>query len=119
MKALILTAALLGLAVCVLAQQSKPAQANQVHAVHASGCVQQGVEAGCLLMKDTQSGKLYQLLIRGARPEAGMAIEMTGSSFRGVTSCMQGQPVSVAKWSRSAAQQCSAGEATQRRSAHP
>lgn len=116
MKALILTAVLLGLAVCVLAQQNKPPQANQVHA---SGCVQQGVEAGCLLMKDTQSGKLYQLLIRGARPEAGMAIEMTGSPFRGITSCMQGQPVSVAKWSRSAAQQCAAAEATQRRSAHP
>ena len=103
MSAKLFAALVLGAAIFAAAQESTPPQTNEIQI---SGCVQKGVEAGCLMLKDTQTGKLYQLLIRGQRPEAESAIEVTGAPFRGMTSCMQGQPVSVFKWSRSDARQC-------------
>ena len=103
MKAWVLAMALAGAGVCAGGQEAQPAQQDEIHAI---GCVEKGVEAGCLLLKDAATSKVYQLLVRGSRPEAGMGIEVAGSRFRGVTSCMQGLPVAVRRWSRSEGQQC-------------
>jgi hypothetical protein len=78
--------------------------------VRAQGCVEAGVEASCLVVKDTDSGKLYNLLIDGAKPAIGAGIEFTGVPFEGMTTCMQGSPVKVAKWTRKSSLQCSQGK---------
>lgn len=100
-----MAAVLVGAAMCAGAQTPRAAQPSKIHV---TGCVQKGVEAGCLMLRAAKTGKLYQLLIRGLRPEAGLAIEIVGSPFRGLTNCIQGRPIFVGKWSRSSALLCSA-----------
>jgi hypothetical protein len=75
--------------------------------IHAQGCVQRGVEAGCLLVKDTESGKLYMLLIKGqGRPAFGAGIEFSGAPFHGITACMQGMAVEVSHWTAKPSLDC-------------
>jgi hypothetical protein len=74
--------------------------------VHAQGCVAAGVEPSCLVVKDTATGKLYNLLIKGAKPPIGVGIEFTGQPFTGTTTCQQGAPVQVANWQRKPAINC-------------
>lgn len=66
--------------------------------VHAQGCVAAGVEASCLVVKDTATGKLYNLILKGAKPPIGAGIEFTSQPFTGSTTCQQGAPVQVANW---------------------
>ena len=107
MKAIAIAAAMVCAAACAGARQSQPDTSNPIHV---TGCVEKGAEAGCLLLKETETGQLFQLLVRGRRPQPGEGIDITGVPFRGVTSCMQGQPVSVNSWSRSEMQQCTEEE---------
>ena len=72
--------------------------APQPQQIHAEGCVEQGVEAGCLMVKDRQSGKLYHVLIKGPRPQPGDGIAITGVPHEGPTSCMQGISLDVIAW---------------------
>jgi len=81
---------------------------------HLTGCVEKGTEPGCLLLNEMESGKHYQLLVRGPRPQPSDAIEITGAPFHGVTSCMQGQPVSVTNWSHTEMPQCAQQESRPR-----
>jgi hypothetical protein len=74
-----------------------PPETNQIHA---KGCVQAATEGRCIVLKDVESGKLYNLLIKGAGPDIGTGIEFTGTPYSGATSCMQGAPVQVANWTR-------------------
>ncbi len=74
--------------------------------VHAQGCVAAAVEASCLVVKDTASGKLYNLIIKGAKPPIGAGIEFTGQTFSGTTTCQQGVPVQVANWQRKPSISC-------------
>ncbi|MFP5250646.1 MAG: hypothetical protein ACLGP3_12555, partial [Acidobacteriota bacterium] len=77
--------------------------------IHGQGCVQRGVEAGCLVVKDTETGKLFTLLIEGrARPVIGAGIEFSGTAFKGMTACMQGEPVTVSHWQADASLECHA-----------
>jgi adenine deaminase len=39
--------------------------AGDVKQVRAQGCIEPGVEAGCLVVKDIESGKLYHILVKG------------------------------------------------------
>ena len=71
-----------------------------------SGCVQAGVEAGCLVVQDTASGDLYNLLINGAKPAVGIGIEFTGTHYNGATACMQGTAVQVSTWTRNDSLKC-------------
>jgi hypothetical protein len=91
--------ALLALAASIpaAATAAPPPDANQVHA---QGCVAAGVEASCLVVKDTATGKLYNLLIKGSKPPIGAGIEFTGHPFTGTTTCRQGTPVDVSNWQR-------------------
>jgi len=87
-------------------QETKP-DANKVEA---TGCVQAGVEAGCLVLRDMKSGKLYNLIVKVPHPRVGEGIEFSGTLFRGMTACMQGTPVEVEKWEPRATLKCGAGE---------
>jgi hypothetical protein len=72
------------------APESKP--------VTGQGCVEAGVEAKCLVVKDLKSGVLFDLLIKGTQPAVGTGIEFTGVPYDGMTVCMQGAPLTVTKW---------------------
>ena len=74
--------------------------------VRAEGCVEAGVEARCLMVKDLRSGTLYNLFVKGARPRVGMGIDFTGVPHNGPTYCMQGVALDVIRWARNAAIQC-------------
>jgi hypothetical protein len=87
-------------------QQAKP-DANKVEA---TGCVEAGVETGCLILRDIKSGKLYNLIVKVPHPRVGEGIEFSGTLFRGMTACMQGTPVEVEKWEPRATLKCGAGQ---------
>ena len=70
---------------------------KEVHEVKATGCVRQGVEGGCLLLR-TLDGKTTYNIFATPRPEPGTVINIEGTDFRGVTSCMEGIPITVTKW---------------------
>jgi hypothetical protein len=70
---------------------------KEVTEVKATGCVRQGVEGGCLQLK-TLDGKTTYNIFATPRPEPGTVINIEGTQFRGVTSCMEGIPITVTKW---------------------
>lgn len=76
----------------------QPAKPAADETISATGCVEAGVEAGCLVLKDSKTGTLYNLFFTGAKPALGIAIRFTGTPKQGVTTCMQGKPVDVKKW---------------------
>jgi hypothetical protein len=105
MKTIWLVLAIVASAVSGMAQPEPQAAAE----VHGRGCVQPGVEAGCLVVKEVESGKLYSLLIQGrGQPALGSGIEFSGAPFKGMTACMQGAPVSVSHWEADDSLKCHA-----------
>jgi hypothetical protein len=70
---------------------------KEIREVKATGCVRQGVEGGCLLLK-TLDGKNAYNIFATPRPEPGIVITIEGTDFRGVTACMEGIPITVTKW---------------------
>jgi hypothetical protein len=67
--------------------------------ISASGCVTAGVEAGCLVVQDAKTKKLYNLYFAGGdKPELGTAIRFVGASHNGPTTCMQGEAIEVKSW---------------------
>jgi hypothetical protein len=84
--------------------------APEAKPVTGQGCVEAGVEAKCLVVKDVKSGVLYNLRIKGTQPQVGMGIEFTGAPFDGMTICMQGTPLNVTKWARVESLQCVPGQ---------
>ncbi|HYL74975.1 MAG TPA: hypothetical protein VEU96_12265 [Bryobacteraceae bacterium] len=94
----------IGLLVAVsigLAQEAK----KEVQEVKAIGCVRQGVEAGCLLLR-TMDGKTTYNIFATPRPELETVITIEGKPHRGPTACMEGIAIDVTKWERSD-QKCS------------
>jgi hypothetical protein len=87
------------------------APAPEATEVRVRGCVEAGVEASCLIVKDVKSGKLYHVMFKESRPAIGTGIEFTGEPFDGVSACMQGANVTVTKWARSDSLKCTKGEA--------
>jgi adenine deaminase len=104
MKGFVFAVASLTLAGAALAVSAAAAQ--DTNQVHAQGCVAAGVEASCLVVKDTASGKLYSLLVKGLMPAVGIGIEFTGVPYTGTTACMQGTPVQVTAWTRKNSLNC-------------
>lgn len=92
------------------ATTASAAAATDPKQVNGQGCVKAGVETSCLVVQDTVSGKLYNLLIKGAKPAVGIGIEFTGVPFGGVTQCMQGTPVQVSTWTRKDSLKCTKGK---------
>jgi len=85
-------------------------RAQESAKVRAEGCVEPGVEAGCLVVKDVKSGKLYNVRSKKPRPEIGTGIEFTGALYEGQTVCMQGIAVNVISWAPKNSLNCSNGE---------
>ena len=79
--------------------------------VRAEGCVEAGVEAGCLMVKDVKSGRLYNVMIKGPRPQVGDGIEFIGVPHDGLTYCMQGIALEVINWAPKQSLQCVRDEA--------
>ncbi len=87
---------------CVIATAPTYSQDGQADegkkTVSATGCVRAGVEAGCLVLKDTKTSTLYNLYFTGKAPDIDAAISFDGEFHDGVTHCMQGTAVTVTKW---------------------
>lgn len=98
--------AMLSLVLGAAAVTAAAAPASDAKQVKGTGCVQAGVEAGCLVVKDAASGNLYNLLVKGAKPAVGIGIDFTGTPIGGTTTCMQGTPVQVSTWSHNESLQC-------------
>lgn len=64
------------------------------------GCVEPGIEARCLLVKDMKTAKIYHLIFKGLQPALGEGIEFVALPHNGPTSCMQGIPLDVVAWER-------------------
>ena len=80
-------------------QEPSNREKPQTGAVSGSGCVERGVELGCLVLNDLEQGKTYNLFFRTEKkPRPGGAISFTGFRHDGPTACMQGMPVNVTKW---------------------
>lgn len=92
----------------ITAAQDKQQQAEPAgKAITGSGCVEAGVEAGCLVLKDPKTGTLYNLFFQGTPPAINTAIRFTGKTHEGPTTCQQGTPVDVTKFT-AIKQSCSA-----------
>ncbi len=100
-------AAMLIVAGAMLSAQDLPPAAKEIRA---EGCVEAGVEAGCLMVKDVATGTLYNIMVKGEKPAVGDGIEFTGMPFDGATICMQGAPVKVTAWSKKASLKCGEGK---------
>ena len=108
-----MTRVVLAVAMIVLVGSALPAEltaAPKTDQVRAEGCVEAGVEAGCLVVKDLKSGTLYNLRIKGPHPKVGEGIDLVGVPFDGVSICMQGPVVDVIKWAPKASLKCTQGE---------
>lgn len=103
--AAIAVAALLLAGVAAGQKKSKAEPAGKT--ITGSGCVEAGVEAGCLVLKDTKTGTLYNLFFKSNPPAINTAIRFTGTQHDGPTTCMQGTPVDVKTFTR-IKMQCSA-----------
>ena len=67
--------------------------------IQGSGCVESGVEANCIVLKDKKTGELYNLYFEPDKaPKIGAGISFQGRARDGATICMQGKPVRVQKW---------------------
>jgi hypothetical protein len=83
----------------LLAWQGPSAAEGEV--IRAKGCLEQGVEAGCLIVKTFDGKHTYNVLFgNGKKPDVGAAISFEGVEHQGPTICMQGTAVVVKKWSR-------------------
>jgi hypothetical protein len=106
MKGLVCAAALLAL----VAATAAGASASDDKPVHAQGCVQAGVETGCLVVQDKSTGDLYNLLFNGAKPAVGTGIDFTGTRSSGANTCMQGISLQVSTWTQNNSLKCSKGK---------
>jgi hypothetical protein len=65
--------------------------------IKSSGCVTEGVEADCLVLKGFKDKKTYSLHFPNKKPGLDTAISFEGADG-GVDTCNQGAVVNVAKW---------------------
>jgi hypothetical protein len=95
---LTITVSLLAVMAPSQAKQKKPASPSKT--ITGSGCVGPGVEERCILVTDATTHTLYNLYFKDKGPLLGSMIQFTGKKHNGATSCMQGQPVDVTKWTK-------------------
>lgn len=105
-----------GLAVAMIvlvgtAFATPPTAAPKSSQVRAEGCVEASVETGCLMVKDLKNGSLYNVMIKGLRPQVGDGIDFIGVPHDGPTFCMQGIALDVINWVRKESLKCTQGEA--------
>ena len=97
--------ALLAAAAAASAGQA-PEPKPEAKPVHGQGCVEAGVEMRCLVVKDLKSGILYNLIMKGTRPDIGIGIDFTGVPFDGMSYCMQGILLEISNWTPDTALKC-------------
>jgi len=68
--------------------------------------VEKAVETSCRVLIDSKTGDTYNLLFSGKAPKAGTAIRFKGTAHKGMTTCMQGKPVSVTSWKKEKGIKC-------------
>ncbi len=81
-------------------------QNNEPKKIHGEGCVEAGVEAKCLIVRDVKSGKLYNILVGEPRPALGEGIEFTVTLHQGAAVCMQGATIEVERWAHKESIKC-------------
>ena len=74
--------------------------------VHGEGCVETGVDARCLVVRDLRAGKIYNIIVGEPRPVPGEGIEFTGTLHEGANVCMQGAAIQVDHWARKETIKC-------------
>lgn len=79
-------------------QSKQNESADQGKRITGSGCVEAGVESGCLVLKDTKTGTFFNLFFQGTPPATNTEIRFTGTAHEGPTTCQQGAPVDVTKF---------------------
>lgn len=64
------------------------------------GCVRQGVEIGCLIIKDRKTGKAYQINAASPKPDPArnLAVKLKGQITQGVDFCQQGPILTAIAW---------------------
>jgi hypothetical protein len=65
----------------ILVAQNAP-KAEKPGAISGAGCVEAGVEAGCLVLRDTKTGTLYNLFVTGKKPPVGTGIRVQRNGSR-------------------------------------
>jgi hypothetical protein len=71
--------------------------------VSVTGCPVAGVEAGCIVIKDKDSGKTYDItsIKSGSKPfdlNQNLVVQLTGTPSDKATICMQGTPLENIEW---------------------
>jgi hypothetical protein len=98
------------LTACTMAQAQQPPHIPKPQPepkkVHGEGCVETGVDARCLIVRDLRAGKLYNILVGDPRPNPGEGIEFTGTLQQGANICMQGAAIQVEHWARKESIKC-------------
>ena len=80
---------------------SKPTSTAPKTMITGFGFVTAGVEAGCLMLQDSRTKTLYNLVFATRnKPALGTTIRFTGKKHDGPTACMQGEAVDVKTWTR-------------------
>lgn len=74
--------------------------------IHGQGCVSQGVDARCLVVRDVRAGKLYNLIFTGILPAIGEGIEFEAVPHRGSVVCLQGMAFDVTVWAKKDSLRC-------------
>ncbi|HEY2859009.1 MAG TPA: hypothetical protein VGJ21_11375 [Terracidiphilus sp.] len=87
-------------------QPEVPKPQPDVKKVHGEGCVEAGVDARCMLVRDLRAGRIYNILVGDPRPTPGEGIEFTGTLHQGANVCMQGAAIEVEHWARKESIKC-------------
>lgn len=74
--------------------------------VHGEGCVESGVDARCLIVRDVAHSRLYSIIVGDPRPVPGEGIEFTGTVHQGPPVCMQGTAIEIEHWQRKESLRC-------------
>ena len=94
----VLPIVVLFLAGLAVAQQPSPTQPIASPPIRGSGCVTKAIESSCLVLTDTKTGQVYNLLFADHPPAEGTAIKFKATEHQGMTTCMQGKAVNVTQW---------------------
>jgi hypothetical protein len=106
MRAHVFTIMMAAAVMCGAQQPEVPKPQPEVKKVHGEGCVEAGVDARCLVVRDVRAGKLYNILVGDPRPTLGEGIEFTGTLREGPNVCMQGAAIEVERWARKESIKC-------------
>jgi hypothetical protein len=80
-----------------LSQDNSPGEPS--NKISGNGCIERGVETGCLITTDARTHQVYNLFFDSKdKPDVGIAISFQGTVVKTPTICMQGKPVRVQKW---------------------